>query len=660
MLDEDKTNEQLIAELHELRQRLAESEKDITERKEIEAGLEKARKELEATKISEDEAREYAESIINTIREPLIALDHDLRVVTVSRSFYDFFKVKPDETVGRLIYDLGDGQWDIPKLRELLETILPQKATFDNFEVEHDFAAIGKRIMLLNARQIKRVLGKERIILLAIEDITERKRLESLLTESEERYRRLFETASDGIVLLEKREGKITHANPASEKMLGYAKEECVGNSLQDIGISLDMGDFQTTMQDLNRSGIIYYNDVPVITKSGQHIDTDIYLVDRARLVQCNIRDISERKVAEVNLKESKELTEAVVENVPLMIFLKESTDLRFVIFNRAGEELLGYDRRDLIGKNDLDLFPPDQAAHFMAKDREVLDGEIGMLDIPEEPILTAKKGLRLLHTRKVVVQGSDGATKFLLGISEDITERKRAEEALTHSEEQLRFLSSRLLEAQEEERRRIAGELHDSIGQSLAAIKFNVENVLKETGKDLNGRIENSLQQIIPLVQNSMEEVRRIYTGLRPSILDDLGIIATIGWYCRECQKTYIGICFEHQMGIEEEEISEPLKIVIFRIVQEALNNIAKHSGAELVNVCLERKDGRIELAIVDNGTGFDVDSALVKSSREKGFGITWMKERTEFAGGTFNIESVIGKGTTVHATWPSNGGFN
>ena len=142
------------------------------------------------------------------MREPLIALDQDLRVVTVSRSFYEVFKVKPEETVGQLIYDLGNKQWNIPKLRELLETILPQKTTFDNYEVEHDFATIGRRIMLLNARQIQRVLGKERIILLAIEDITERKRLEDLLTESEERYRRIFETASDGIVLLEKREGK--------------------------------------------------------------------------------------------------------------------------------------------------------------------------------------------------------------------------------------------------------------------------------------------------------------------------------------------------------------------------------------------------------------------------------------------------------------------
>jgi len=164
---------------------------DITERKEIEAGLEKTRKELEVIKQSEDEAREYSESMIDTVREPLIVLDQDLRVVTASRSFYEVFKVKPKETERQLIYNLGNKQWDIPKLRELLETILPQKTTFDNYEVEHDFVTIGRRIMLLNARQIQRVLGKKRIILLAIEDITERKKAEEALRESEHRYQEL-------------------------------------------------------------------------------------------------------------------------------------------------------------------------------------------------------------------------------------------------------------------------------------------------------------------------------------------------------------------------------------------------------------------------------------------------------------------------------------
>jgi len=118
------------------------------------------------------------EGIVETIREPLLVLDRDLRVVTASRSFYEFFKVKPEETLGQFIYDLGDKQWDISKLRELLETILPQQIAFDNYEVEHDFVTIGRRTLLLNARQIEWEVGKERIILLAIEDITERKKYE--------------------------------------------------------------------------------------------------------------------------------------------------------------------------------------------------------------------------------------------------------------------------------------------------------------------------------------------------------------------------------------------------------------------------------------------------------------------------------------------------
>jgi two-component system CheB/CheR fusion protein len=135
---------------------------------------------------NEYDAKEYSESIINTVREPLISLDQDLRVVSVSRSFYEVFKVNPEETVGQLIYDLGNKQWDIPKLRELLETILPQKTTFDNYEVEHDFTTIGRRTMLLNARQIQRASGKERIILLAIEDITERREIETGLDKAHE------------------------------------------------------------------------------------------------------------------------------------------------------------------------------------------------------------------------------------------------------------------------------------------------------------------------------------------------------------------------------------------------------------------------------------------------------------------------------------------
>jgi len=236
-----------------------------------------------------------------------LVLDADLKIISANRNFYKTFKVTPDETIGSFIYDLGNKQWNIPKLRELLEEVLPEKEAFNDFEVSHTFQDIGHKIMLLNARQIYRKETSAKMILLAIEDITERKRLENLLEESEERYRRLFETASDGIVLLEKSEGKITHANPATEKMLGYNNKESIGHKLQDIGVMLGMDDFQTTMQALKKSGILNYDDIPVKTKSGQYIDTDIYLVDRARLVQCNIRDISDRKKAEKEIRKINE-----------------------------------------------------------------------------------------------------------------------------------------------------------------------------------------------------------------------------------------------------------------------------------------------------------------------------------------------------------------
>ncbi|MGA3282153.1 MAG: PAS domain S-box protein [Smithella sp.] len=373
-----------------------------------------------------NEAGEYARSIINTVREPLIVLDHDLRVVTASRSFYEFFKVKPDETEGQLIYNLGNEQWDIPKLRELLETILPQKTTFDNYEVEHDFATIGKRVMLLNARQIKRALGKERIILLAIEDITERKQLENLLTDSEERYRHLFETASDGIIFLEQREGKITHANPASEKMLGYTKKELIGNKLQDIGVSLDMGDFQKTIQHLNRNGFINYTDVPVRTKSGQQMDTDIYLVDRATLVQCSIRDVSERKRKEEELRKSEEKYRTILEDIQEGYFEVDFAG-NFTFFNDALCRALGYSKEELMGMNNRQYTDKENSEKLFQTFNKVYNtGE--PTDGLDCQIIRKDGTKRYVEASVSLQKDSSDKPKGFRGIVRDVTERKRAE----------------------------------------------------------------------------------------------------------------------------------------------------------------------------------------------------------------------------------------
>jgi PAS domain S-box-containing protein len=252
----------------------------------------------EATMLSDSTSQIFYE-IVETIRHPLLVLDLNFKVLFANHNFIDNFKVTRQETVGNLIYNLGNGQWDIPKLRELLETILPEKTSFDDYEVEHDFSTIGRRVMLLNARQIQRGMGKERIILMAIEDITERKRLETQLAASEERFRRLFETANDGILLLEKQELKIQYANPAITAMLGYSNAECIGNEISDIGFPKDIGSVPKFLHALESDGIIHRKNTPINKRTGQIVDTDIYFVDKARLVQCNVRDITERKKAE-------------------------------------------------------------------------------------------------------------------------------------------------------------------------------------------------------------------------------------------------------------------------------------------------------------------------------------------------------------------------
>lgn len=303
--------------------------------------------------------QEYAESIINTVREPLVILDKNLRVISASHSFYEFFKVKPEETVKQLIYDLGNRQWDIPRLRELLENILPRKTVFEDYEVEHEFATIGKRVMRLNARQVERKNGKERIILLAIEDITERQRLKDLLTESEERYRRIFETASDGIVLLEKSEGHIIRANDATTELFGYTPDEYVGKKLSDIGISLDISDFPGIMHDLDQRGILNYNDVPITTKSGQHIYTDIYMVDRAELAQCNIRDVSERKMAQTTLEEERTFIANALNTLKDIFFVLDMEG-RFIRWNKTLNAVTGCSDKEIATMRYIDLFRND------------------------------------------------------------------------------------------------------------------------------------------------------------------------------------------------------------------------------------------------------------------------------------------------------------
>ncbi|MEJ2286845.1 MAG: sensor histidine kinase [Desulfobacterales bacterium] len=233
------------------------------------------------------------------------------------------------------------------------------------------------------------------------------------------------------------------------------------------------------------------------------------------------------------------------------------------------------------------------------------------------------------------------------------MTKRRKAEDALRESGRELRILSNQLLSAEEKERKRIASELHDGIGQALSAIKFSVENALGQLRNVSDQSELEPLKAVIPLTQKTIEEVRRIVMDLRPSILDDLGILATINWFCREFQKFYTGIRIEVDIDVQENIIASPLKTVIYRILQEALNNIAKHSWADRVQLSLVEQTGRIILRIQDNGVGFDVSKSISMEPSYRGYGLASMRERAELSGADFDITSEDGKGTLIRVEW-------
>ena len=224
---------------------------------------------------------------------------------------------------------------------------------------------------------------------------------------------------------------------------------------------------------------------------------------------------------------------------------------------------------------------------------------------------------------------------------------QKKAEDALKESELQVTNLTSQLLLAEENERKRIAGDLHDGVGQSLSAIAFIITDTLEKMGDKVKTELK-ALEAIMPMIKQTMDDVRRIQMNLRPSTLDDIGLVPTIEWFVREYQMSYPSIRVAKQIEIKETQVPNPLKVVIYRILQEAMNNIAKHSRASVVGISLLRKkDGKVDLVIEDNGIGFDMESI------KKGLGLGSMRERAELSGGSFDIESVAGKGTKILASW-------
>jgi two-component system, chemotaxis family, CheB/CheR fusion protein len=470
---------------------------------------------IDALKHSLEETKSYADTVIETARESILILDRDLRVVVANRAFYAMFKTSKADTENTPIHELGNHQWDIPWLRQMLDEIMTNSARIEDFEVRHKFSHIGERIMLLNARRIEPDPQRP-LIILTIEDVTEKHtQMDALIRQSA-----LLDLARDA-VLMRDLDANIQYWNRGAEEMYGWKKNEAVG---------------------------------------------------------------------------------------------KRTHDLLRTQFPQPWKEIEEQLRRE---------------GHWEA-----------------ELVHTRRDGQHRIVSSRWALLGEGDGQPIILEINTDITDQKR-------SEERLRQLSGYLMQVQDEERRRIARELHDSTGQKLAAAKMQIDTMVRRTELKQHKTV---LSESADLIDEAFQEIRTISQLLHPPLLDAAGLIsATRSMVDGFSNRAAIPVKFN--ASGELGRLPQAVELALFRVTQECLNNIRRHSGAKQAEIDLARNGESITLQVHDNGKGIpaEVLSGGGNHKQLMGVGILGMKERLSQLGGTLEITSDK-SGTTVRVVVPSS----
>jgi signal transduction histidine kinase len=228
-----------------------------------------------------------------------------------------------------------------------------------------------------------------------------------------------------------------------------------------------------------------------------------------------------------------------------------------------------------------------------------------------------------------------------------------KEQEASCAQQTELRWMASQLLAIQENERKRIAADLHDGLGQSLTMIKLALAETEQLLASGSIREASDALRRLRLKAHDALEEVRHVAMDLRPPMLDDLGILPTLSWFFREIESVCQGLRVEQDFRLHENNIPGKLKITIFRIIQEATSNIIKYANADLIQVHLRHADDALHFSIADNGEGFDPSEVAIRNGSDRGLGLMSMKERAHLSGGDYAIDSVAGQGTRIHISW-------
>jgi PAS domain S-box-containing protein len=353
-------------------------------------------------------------------------------------------------------------------------------------------------------------------------------------------------------------------------------------------------------------------------------------------------------------LHESERQLSTLMSNLPGMVFrLLNDNNWTIDFVSEGCLELTGYTAPELTKKEPnyyTSIVHPEDLERLRSATRNGLSGRERIQE--EYRIITASGEVKWVWEQSIGVYSEQGEILAIEGFVSDITERVRTRKALQKSEQDLRTLTSELLNAQETERKRISRELHDGIGQLLGAIHIGVETAISQIEASSPPDATNSLKTAIRAIQSVADEISTICNNLRPPLLDDIGISAAISWWCREFQ-TLFGIRAQVRTDIAEHDVPDVLKIVIYRVLQESLNNVAKHSRADLVRVSLRKEGDAIRLFIEDDGIGFTLPVRGSRKAPREGFGLASMRERVEDSGGVFLIKPGECSGTLIEASW-------
>jgi len=589
----------------------------------------------------------------NALEDVMLIIDRDYNIENINDSGLALLGKSRDEVIGKKCYQILRGtkcpQEECP-CRKTLET--KQVGSLDHYEARFDrfFSIKSSPIFDENGEIVKFVD--------LMRDITELKRAEEMLA-------KIIDGSSISMFVID-RAHKVTHWNTALEALTGLKREEIMGTNEQWRAFYAEK---RPVLADLivdgasaeeieryyqgkcKRSSLIdgayeaeYF--YPALGSNGRwlHFTASPIRNLGGEIIATieTLQDVTERKKAEGALQESEKSYRELFE-VALDAIWVNDTKGNILKANKAAEKLTGLSSEELAQSNIKTFLGEDGLRSAKDISRRLLKDET--LAQPYEQRLTRRDGTEatvMLTTSPIL---SDGRLVAFQNIARDITEQKRLQE-------NLRFYLQEITRAQEEERRRIARELHDSTVQTLIALLHQLENLLGDKAA-LPVREAKALWGFYEAIRDVVREVRRFSRDLRPSILDDLGLLPALEWLTGELTKEY-GVETRLKVTGSECRFSPEAELILFRIVQEALRNIAKHAQASRAEVKVEFDKHRVRATISDNGIGFELPQSLGDLVQTGKLGLAGMQERIQLLGGSLRLKPEVGKGTTIVADVP------